>query len=157
LETNLIESKEKVCIGGNITILTQYFQKICDKENVKIAFFGDHYLNHFVSVQGYKQTAESKATWNTFAVLPELCFFEGEARKREDPNLILLGGYFWGASNFVYDSKTEENIPSFFSLAIQNYCRYAIPLLEDLPKFMTETELEESESVQEEEPKEDLN
>ena len=51
--------------------------------------------------------------------------------------LVPKNAYYWGPSNFFSDTKTEENIPSFFTSEIQSYCRYAIPLLEDIQFLLT--------------------
>lgn len=69
-----VDKTEKIMLEGNATLLTNYLQHKLDKEDLRIAFFGTHYLNDIRATYDFNHrlsAAGSPARWESIAVIRE--------------------------------------------------------------------------------------
>jgi hypothetical protein len=61
-------------LEGNAAMLTNYFQTQLDKEDLRVAFFGSHYLNDVRATYDFNhrlKAAGSPARWEAIALIRE--------------------------------------------------------------------------------------
>jgi hypothetical protein len=78
-------------LEGNATLLTSYYQKVCQKEDVRFVYFGDHLLGDIVATTEFNQRLIEKnnlCRWHAIAVIEELSFYDSSFCEGVDQGLI---------------------------------------------------------------------
>jgi hypothetical protein len=99
-------------LEGNAAMLTNYFQTQLDKEDLRVAFFGSHYLNDVRATYDFNhrlKAAGSPARWECFGLIPEL----NHSLRR------------WGPS-LDFDRTGNKIKKSFFLSEMSSNLRYAV-------------------------------
>lgn len=111
-------------------MLEQYFQQRLKTDNLRIAFFGDHYLGdvHFASICA----SNPSVTWHPFAVIEELALFDDRLNLGE-PDFVHTPR--WGSDYFQdvdCDGKLRKN---YFVNEAARVSRYALPFVQNMCLF----------------------
>ena len=126
-------------LEGSAKLLTKYFQKTCDKDNIKVAFIGDHYLSdtHATHEFNIAQTKDGcKAQWDAITVIEEFHHEDSSYGEGVDARLIPHNKDIWGPSFFLEADK--DNRRNFFVAEVEKVARYAIPFVKNLKYLLNQ-------------------
>jgi uncharacterized glyoxalase superfamily protein PhnB len=99
----LHECVSPVVLEGNAGLLSEFYQETLNKEDIKVAYFGDHLLSDIQATHEFNEElieAKSKAKWDSILVLDELSHHNG---KQVTESLLDHNPSIWGESYF-YDT-----------------------------------------------------
>lgn len=82
--------------------MERFFQNQLEKENLRIAFFGDQYMSdvHYSAVCD----SQDSVKWEAIAVIEELALFDKDLEMGTNPDHVLTDKY-WGENYFVDDGN----------------------------------------------------
>ena len=111
-------------------MLTQYFQRALNTmEEVKIAFFGDHYITDIFA------SSENRG-WDGIAVVEELALYDRALEEGSNSRNINNDEYWGRAAYFVEHQTKESHKRSYFISQLENYSRYMLPFVSNIDQWM---------------------
>ena len=112
---------------GNSKMLTNYFKKILGVDGeLRVAFFGDQYITDV-------HASSSNPSWDGFAVVEELSFFDRSLEYGNDAKLIKYDKY-WGKDTYFVEKSEEGKRPkrSYFISQLEDCARYMLPFVKNI-------------------------
>jgi hypothetical protein len=150
----LKNSDKKIFIEGNAKVLSEYFQKVMKKTDIKIAYFGDEYLADIIATQELNEKLKKQGSgviWDPICVMEELTH---HSKKLSSQALLIPHNKdLWGKTYFYSESYAIKFFKfgssgvktNFFVSEMAKSARYAIPSVGYLTKLISKQSESESE------------
>jgi hypothetical protein len=122
---------KSVLLEGNYFHLQNFFQKQLGKNNLRIAFFGDHYMS---DVDASALAKSDQATWEAIAVIEELANYDCSLWQGSEPDNVMTQNY-WGPDYF-FELTNGKRLKNFFVNEAAKVSRYAIPFMKSITLLM---------------------
>ncbi len=87
-------------LEGNAKLVNQYYERLLNKDSVRVCYFGDHFWSDVHAGGTYKPEG-GKPKWDSIAVIEELYWFDKTASEGKEAHLLSMDRY-WG-DNFFFD------------------------------------------------------
>lgn len=114
--------------------MNQYYERLLNKDSVRVCYFGDHFWSDVHASATYKQ--DGKPKWDSIAVIEELYWFDKTASEGKEAHLLSMDRY-WG-SNFFFDDHPSqaEPVKNYFVGEVEKVARYAVPFLKNISRLV---------------------
>lgn len=119
----------KAYLEGNSYLVHAYFRQLLGKEEVRVAYCGDHFWSDALAATYCKPRGQP--AWQSIGVVEELWWFNNGSSEGKDPHLI-DNSTFWGANHFVDTLADGSQVKNFFTKEMETAARYAVPFLKNL-------------------------
>ncbi|CDW90182.1 UNKNOWN [Stylonychia lemnae] len=119
---------------GNSRILTEYFKRVLQKEDIRVAFFGDQYISDVYS-------SSLNENWDAFAVVEEMNHYDDRYCEGVSP-LLMKYEQYWGESYFIEKSLDGKRIKkNYFISQVEDCARYMLPLMKNINLMMGDSDI----------------
>jgi hypothetical protein len=120
-------------LEGNSSLVEKFYQRVLEKDKLKIAFFGDHYYSDVYASACC--SSQNSCKWAAFAVIEELGLYDrAQLDMGTNPDYVATDDY-WGASYFTDEcnGKTEKN---YFVSGVEDDAKYALPFVANIVNWL---------------------
>lgn len=118
-------------LEGNYFHLQNFFKQRLGTNNLRIAFFGDHYMS---DVHSSALGNTDQVTWESFAVIEELANYDGRFRQGSKPDNVMTENY-WGPDYF-FEFVNGKRMRNLFVTEAARVSRYAVPFMKNIALLM---------------------
>ena len=123
-----------VYLEGNAKLVTQFYQRMLDREHVRVCYFGDHLWSDVYAASTHR-SAPDLPKWDSIAVIEDLHWHDKQMSEGEDAHMIDLTE-FWG-SNFFFDTIEGRPVKNYFIAEAEKHSRYALPFVKNLTRLVS--------------------
>lgn len=117
---------------GNAKLVTQFYQRLLNKDQVRVCYFGDHFWSDCWASSTH-QTPGQQHKWDSIAVCEEFYWLDQEPSEGMDPLLNDME-QFWGR-NFFFDTAYGRQIKNYFVAEMESVSRYAVPMIKNINRL----------------------
>lgn len=125
---------QQTYLEGNAATATEYFQNLLGKQDVRIAYFGDHFWSDVHAAGTFSPRDAPK--WDSIAVVEEFWRFDKQSSCGSDPRL-LSNEMYWG-DNYFLDQVPYQEAPvkNYFVAEMEKVARYAVPFAKNIKQLI---------------------